>query len=1223
MAWSENMLRRLLLLLVLYCSATAVLALDTDPDPAVERLHIMEPPAGQSLVFNLSGDDWRWLGKKRVLRLGTVAPDHPPFDFSDSHQDFDGLTADYAALLAKHMGLIVEVLRYPTRDAANLALANGSIDLLGNTVQNDLAGQDLLLSRPYAANRAAIVAPIDKHNIAVNSGAALRIAVVPAFLSEQELHNLYPLATFQPYSDVRRAILAVLTGRADIFLGDAIGASFLLHKGYFSALRMDGFAPVSSRGVGFAVQKQNTVLLRVLDTLLQAIPDSTHQELLQRWGVGLDFRMTATPLVLTDAERKWIALHPKVRVAVNGLFAPLTFYDQNGQFDGLVADYLRLIELRTGLDFEEVRFDSIPDMIGAVREGKAHMVGALVMSPERQADLAFTQPLLLNNLVLVTRSGDTAITDLSQLAGKKLAIQGGNPMVQQLRQAYPGIELVLLDQAISAFEQLDQGQVDATIQIQIVTGYFINGPFRGKLRIAAAVGDEQGRLAMGVRRSEPELRDILNKVLRSIPPNDAIMLANRWREKNDVEPSSWNTYRQQIYQIGAGALLLILASLFWIAYLRRQIAKRKRAERALGDQLAFMRAMIDDTPHPIYVRDLDARLIECNRSYLEAMGGEREQAIGKILPESTVFPPETAQELHAMYLQTMQDGIPVFADRDMAFGERHLRIYHWTLPFKDTQGKPAGLIGGWIDISDREQLIGALQLAKEEADEASRAKSTFLATMSHEIRTPMNAIIGMLELVLKRGENGLWDRPSIKVAYDSAKTLLGLIGDILDIAKIESGKLELVPERANLRELVEAVARVFDGLARQKGLALRTFIDANAGVEVLIDPMRFKQILSNLVSNAIKFTQEGEVTIRLDVPEEKDGRLALQLQVSDTGSGIPQDEQAKLFAPFVQASVTRPRSAENGTGLGLAISRRLAQMMGGDIQLQSEPGVGTQVLVKFTVATVEPLDTPQQQVTAVAPKLGRLRVLVADDNVANRLVLCQQLQYLGHDVESAEDGREALQIWRAGSFDLVMTDCNMPVMSGYQLAREIRGETEAGQHVQRCVIWGYTANAQPEEIQRCKAAGMDDCLFKPIGLEDLQRRLTAGLPHNVVDAKPKPAASLFDASSLEAMTGGNFALISRLAKELINSNRNDSLLLIQRVTAADWLAVGDVAHSIKGASTIVGAQVLSEAAAELESLCRDGAADGDLRQAASVVLAEITHLEQSLESWLLEEAGET
>lgn len=1220
------MLRRLsflppLLLALLLCGYGAALA--ATPENAPERLQIAPRALEQELAFNLSGEDWRWLGRKRQLLLGTVGPDNPPFDISNNGKDFDGVTADYAALLTKHMGVSIEVQRYSTRSAANLALERGEIDLLGFTTMSEVAGQNFVLSRPYMTDRTAIVAPRGKRDFSTIPARNLRIATVPGYVFDKELRQLYPQASFEPFSSVQNALSAVAYGQADIFLGDAISASFLINRGYFKDIELTGFAPIASEGVGFAVQKQNTVLLRVLDTLLQAVSEQTQQDILRRWGVGLDFLLTAEPLQLSEAESLWLTRNPKVRVLVDGLFAPLTFFDQQGRFNGLLADYLHLVELRTGIKFEVERADSITDMVSQLRSGKVQMIGSLIANNARQVDMIFSQPLLLSYMVLVVREDEKPVASLADMIGKKVAIQVGSPFIPILRSKYPGIELVTEETAMQSFQAVDSKRVDGAIQTQIVANYFTDRLFGGKLRVAAAVDVEPAQMAMGVRRSELELRDILNKVLLTMPRGDVIMLANRWRQKSDFQPSAWYTYRNEIYLISGVALLLILASLYWALYLRRQIGKRRLAERALGDQLEFMRALIDGTPHPIYVRDLDARLLECNRSYLETVGGQREEVIGKTLLESSLLAPASAREFHEMYLQTMGAGEAVFSDRDIAYGERSLKIYHWTLPFRDGQGRVAGMIGGWIDISEREQLISALQLAKEEADEASRAKSTFLATMSHEIRTPMNAIIGMLELVLKRGENGLWDRPSIKVAYDSAKTLLGLIGDILDIAKIESGKLELVPERANLRELVEAVARVFDGLARQKGLTLRTFIDANAGVEVLIDPMRFKQILSNLVSNAIKFTQEGEVTIRLDVAEEKDGRVALQLQVSDTGSGIPQEEQAKLFAPFVQASATGTRSAENGTGLGLAISRRLAQMMGGDIQLQSELGMGTQILVKFTVATVEPLDAPQPA-TLVAPKLGRLRVLVADDNVANRLVLCQQLQYLGHDVESAQDGREALQIWRGGSFDLVMTDCNMPVMSGYQLAREIRNEAaaEVGQHAQRCLIWGYTANAQPEEIQRCKAAGMDDCLFKPIGLEDLQRRLTVGLPHNIVDAEPKAADAVFDASSLEAMTGGNFALISRLAKELINSNRNDSLQLIQRVTAADWLAAGDVAHSIKGASTIVGAQVLSEAAAELESLCRDGAAEGDLRQAASVVLAEITHLEQSLESWLLAEAGE-
>ncbi|NMY18621.1 hybrid sensor histidine kinase/response regulator, partial [Pseudomonas sp. WS 5019] len=185
------------------------------------------------------------------------------------------------------------------------------------------------------------------------------------------------------------------------------------------------------------------------------------------------------------------------------------------------------------------------------------------------------------------------------------------------------------------------------------------------------------------------------------------------------------------------------------------------------------------------------------------------------------------------------------------FNGQTITAYHWILPFRNNAGEVKGIIAGWIDISERERLLVELKDAKQDAEKANRAKTTFLATMSHEIRTPMNAVVGMLELALTRADQGHWEREPVEVAYDSAHSLLTLIGDILDVAKIESGRLTLLPERAHLRELVESVARVFDGLARQKALELRLEIEADAACDVLIDPLRFKQILSNLVSNAI------------------------------------------------------------------------------------------------------------------------------------------------------------------------------------------------------------------------------------------------------------------------------------------------------------------------------------------------------------------------------------
>lgn len=248
----------------------------------------------------------------------------------------------------------------------------------------------------------------------------------------------------------------------------------------------------------------------------------------------------------------------------------------------------------------------------------------------------------------------------------------------------------------------------------------------------------------------------------------------------------------------------------------------------------------------------------------------------------------------------------------------------------------------WLDGPDEHhRLVQQLQEAKEQAIEASRAKTRFLATMSHEIRTPMNAVIGLLELILKRSADERIDRVSIEIAHNSATGLLELIGDILDIARIESGRMTLSPKRANLRELVESVARVFEGLARQKRLTLMLEIDAEINRDVLVDALRFKQVVSNLLSNAIKFTEVGFVKVTVVGHLNDSAQMDVQVIVEDSGIGIAAHDQQQLFQPFVQ--VQRNVRENEGTGLGLVICRSLCEMMGGQVSISSEPGQGTRV----------------------------------------------------------------------------------------------------------------------------------------------------------------------------------------------------------------------------------------------------------------------------------------
>ncbi|WP_306092849.1 ATP-binding protein [Pseudomonas sp. R5(2019)] len=634
--------------------------------------------------------------------------------------------------------------------------------------------------------------------------------------------------------------------------------------------------------------------------------------------------------------------------------------------------------------------------------------------------------------------------------------------------------------------------------------------------------------------------------------------------------------------------------------MRRQIKQREAAKLALNDQLEFMRALVNGTPHPIYVRDRAGLLQICNDSYLKAFSTTREAVIGKSVLNTLPLEPQRARQVHADYQQVMSKGQPMIQDRPMRINGREMTIYHWILPYRNSLGEVQGIIGGWIDISERRQLIEALHKAKDQADAANRAKSTFLATMSHEIRTPMNAVIGMLELAIQRADQGHLDRPAIEVAYGCAKDLLELIGDILDIARIESGHLVLSPERVNLGELVASVGRVFDGLARQKHLNLTLKLDPGADREVLIDPLRFKQILSNLVSNAIKFTDQGGVTLALSLaPAPDPNQLRLCIRVSDTGMGISQADQQRLFEPFAQ--VDGVNQGRSGAGLGLVICRSLCTLMNGTLTIDSEPGRGTEVNISMTVPSLETALVAQPCEPAPPTPDRGLNVLVIDDHPANRLLLTEQLNFLQLRHSTAANGALGLDSWLQGGFDVLIVDCNMPVMNGYELTRAVR-QHEREQGLRPCTVFGYTANAQADERERCLKAGMDDCLFKPLSLVTLRQRL-AQVPRLTNASRANPA--VFSAIALEVLTGNDAQMQRRLLEELLRSSREDRELLCNLCRLEDMPALGDLAHKLKGAARLVEARPLEHCCEGLEWLCSQPA---DITQ----IEAQCAELERTL-----------
>ncbi|MFZ3279891.1 transporter substrate-binding domain-containing protein [Pseudomonas sp.] len=1033
--------------LVLVCRANEL------PQP----LQVLTRAGPDNVQVRLDEQERQWLRQHPLLRMGISGPDYPPFEITRNQHELEGLTADYADLLAQLLGIRMEVRRYANRDAVMAALKHGDLDLLGTSNQFEIADPNFMLSRSYAEDQPMLVT---RHDEALPMDlAGKRLAMVEDYLPLASVQAFYPQAQVQRYPSAMDALGAVAFGADDVYLGDFISANYLINTNYRNDLQLAGPSGLDANPFGFAMLRSDVRLKRIVDKALAAIPLEHRYRIEQRWSAGPAEMAEQARVQLSAAEQQWLEQHPLVRVGAIEDFAPLTFFDADGRFSGLSAQLLSLISQRSGLHFEIVRGASLDRQIEQLKAGELDVLPVVTPSSEREAELQFTRAYLNNPFVLVGAATAQSPRTLDDLAGKRLAIYRGHPLRGYLLARVPRIRLVEVKSPAEGMALIAKGQAEATVSSLLVARFLIARQYRERLRIIGTVGDQPARIALATTAQAPALHSILNKALLSIAPQQMDDLVERWSHDVVVEDSYWLRHRQTIVLGFAGAAVLLLLALGWIAFQRWQIRQRQ-------------------------------------------------------------------------------------------------------------------------------QWLQQLQEAKEAADDANRAKTTFLATMSHEIRTPMNALIGMLELALKRAEEGVTDRLAIQVASNAGQQLLALIGDILDIARIETGHLSLAPERANLRELVVSVCRVFEGLARQKRLLWHIDVDVHSDVDVLIDPTRFKQVLSNLLSNAIKFTEDGEVRLWLTVSAVSAERLAVQVVIEDSGIGISAQDRQRLFSPFVQAR-NSAQSVRSGSGLGLVISRSLCEMMGGTLRLDSEPGRGTRVEVSLELPLLVALAQPSTATEIAATTACSLSVLVVDDHPVNRLLLCWQLSDLGHRTVDTEDGHEALERWRAQPFDVVITDCNMPRRNGYELARAIRDE-EAASGRTPCLILGFTANAQVEEKVRCLAAGMDECLFKPIRLHDLAQALSdASHCEGIVVEEDEIALAVLDLSALEQMAGSDHALIVRLREEVLNSLNQDLQRLDAFSQEQDAGGLSELAHHIKGAAQMVGAARVVSACDELGRACAD------------------------------------
>lgn len=1113
----------------------------------------------------VSAEQRLWLQRKQTLTMGILNYDSPPYGLRTLTNEYEGLNADYIGLVAAQLGLQVKLVQFENSEQRWRALSNGDIDIIPNVTVAQIP-QRFVTSVPYYHESLILAVKTSDRESLPTDLAGITVTMVEGYVSLKDVQQQYPRAKIQIFDNYQEALSAVAFGSARVFLGNRypIGRNFL------NNLRIERFASLPVRQVSFALRQSTSPLALLINRSLLAISPEKKIEIQQLWQSDLNSGLNQ-PLSLTLTEQRWINEHPEIKVLLygNDNTAPAAFIDDSGAVRGIAADVLALMALKTGVKFTFHTVQSLDELTHQLNSCNANMVAALAPSSGRRQQMLFSNPFIRTAFALVTAKDNENVMRLTDLRGKKLALVREAALTHEISIRYPEIQQVIFDNDEDMFNAVASGKIDAAVVLLMTADYQVSNRFRNKLKIINTVGDITAHVAFAVSKNDPELRDILNKVLKTLPPDELELLAKRWRPTNMVVVNNfWGEHRLTLIVTAAIALCILALAIARAFWLRREVSNAAK-------QITTLQKLLDSMPFPITLRDLEGHLTYCNNHYLELVNAPHDEIIGKKITEL----PRNISLEQAMFFQKKSEEVILTDDayiNDLEIilydkegnEEQHRTINIWMLPWYDTNGRTIGVVAGSWDISERSILLQQLSEASDRAEASNRAKSTFLSTMSHEIRTPMNAIIGMLDMAIKRGRQGEHDLHALEVAQESAEGLVGLIGDILDLSRIEGGHLEFRPVQMNLGTLINQLLVIFNGLAIDKNIILNKTFSHEAIIDVTGDPLRIKQVLSNLLGNAIKFTDHGSVTLEVHQEINTDaGLVNFIIDVIDSGVGIDEAQQATLFKPFSQADNRRA-----GTGLGLYISRNLCESMGGSLTLTSKPLQGTCVRAEFALPIAQTKDEPQKVAEKIVSQSETLNVLVVDDNAANRMLLAKQLAWLGHHAHVAVGGMEALELWQQHIFDVIITDCNMPQMNGYQFTQHIR-EYEARTGQAAVYILGFTANAMHEIVERCLAAGMNGCLFKPCSINSLAEALNR--------LEGRTIAPL----DLNYVVSQDVSLQKELHQRLKLSLQEDFLAMQQAVENDDWSTMGDLSHRMMGSVRIVRERELAKACQIMEAAC--------------------------------------
>ncbi|MES2718936.1 MAG: transporter substrate-binding domain-containing protein [Pseudomonadota bacterium] len=1018
-----------------------------------------------------------------VLRVGLNLPDNRPYEVIAENGEISGIQVEILTRLAQSMGLRLEPVVLPSFSAALDALRERRIDVMATVGYEPSREAYMAYTLGTAPNPGAVLGrQADNRLAAEPSLNGRRVAIERGYVTRYYVQRLYPDALISERDDTADALRAVALGEDDYYFGSLMMALDRLQRDGIGGLAVKRSMTYATGQMHFGVRSDWPLLASALSKGVATVRPSPMPALQAALdSLGSQAAQLPKALVLRPEEQRQLAGRSVLRVgAVRGLTL-LNEATASGGHAGIAADYTGEVAARLGTAVDVVPFDSVADMLDALRAGRIHLVPFLTRTPARAREFSFSDPYLEMPYQIVARSDAPLYWDLNSLRGKRLALAAQHPLRELLAERYPDIRVVDAPSGQAAMDLVAAGDADAAVEAKLYANLRINSDNNGVLRQVARVDELPAQFHFATAKASAALVPLVNRALADIPPPERERLMRRWVAVDVAPGFPWRRWLPLLVTAGLALLLLAAATAWWMRRLSKEVAQRTQAEQRLL-------AVANSLPGVVfqYIASADGKLLQ--RYVSDAVDNFLGPGLHNVpsLFEAVALraPAPQAALLRAARADCLATRQPFKQTALYNHPLRGPRWLHCEAVVRTLDGGRIAWTGYVVDVSSERALQAELL-------DAVQAKNLFVASASHELRAPLQAIT----LALARMGSGALDeaqRALWQMAQQASTTLVQLIDDVLDLAHYESGRLRLQPAPVALAALLQQIVEPHRLAAQTRGLALQLQLSPG---QASLDALRLRQLLANLIGNAVKYTPTGRVLV-CAAPDGDGGAPAgpgngwLRLTVRDTGVGIPPERQAQLFTPFGMPQSGGLAAGERSHGLGLAICKRLVQAMQGETSLASQPGQGTEVVLRLPLLAAPA--PPDDALIAAAGLLLPGRdgsVLLVDDDALSRLPLAELLRAAGYAVIEAADAEQGLALWRTQPVAAVISDRHMPGTDGPALLQRIADEALASGRRPPCRILCTGDAGDPAALL------VDAVLDKPVTLAALHRALQAGGVH--------------------------------------------------------------------------------------------------------------------------------